>query len=170
MCIKRKRDVGPSFSWEYHRRIHDRGNPSPTFRENGNWLRNGWRGNSNTAWTLCMFTAGLGISAWENMCLYFSVVTTNALYSNGGSWLMIKDLWGVMLEMIWHILTVAVVIMLIALCGKLVRKIRRPIEDEDLEYYSKWRWVSLVMPAFPKRSASLNRLDTGWEKSFQMSI
>jgi hypothetical protein len=44
-----------------------------------------------------------------------------------------------MLEMIWHILTVAVVIMLIALCGKLVRKIRRPIEDEDLEYYSKWR-------------------------------
>ena len=38
----------------------------------------------------------------------------------------------------WHILLLAALAILITACIRLVKNIRRPI-DEDLEYYSKWR-------------------------------
>jgi hypothetical protein len=44
-----------------------------------------------------------------------------------------------MLEMSWHILMPAVLIILIVICAKLVRDIKKPIDDEDWEYFSKWR-------------------------------
>ena len=44
-----------------------------------------------------------------------------------------------MLEMSWHVLMLTILIVLIVICGKLVREITRPIGDEDLEIYSKWR-------------------------------
>ncbi len=39
----------------------------------------------------------------------------------------------------WHIILIAVLAIIIIACIRLVKKIIRPIDDEDLEYYSKWR-------------------------------
>jgi hypothetical protein len=41
--------------------------------------------------------------------------------------------------MSWHILMLAALAILIITCAKLVKEIRRAIDDEDLEYYSKWQ-------------------------------
>ena len=39
----------------------------------------------------------------------------------------------------WHILLLAIFAIVIIACIRLVKSIMRPIDDEDLEYYSKWR-------------------------------
>ena len=39
----------------------------------------------------------------------------------------------------WHILLLAVFAIVIIACIRLVKNVMRPIDDEDLEYYSKWR-------------------------------
>jgi len=39
----------------------------------------------------------------------------------------------------WHILLLAIFAIVIIACIRLVKNIMRPIDDEDLEYYSKWR-------------------------------
>jgi hypothetical protein len=38
----------------------------------------------------------------------------------------------------WRIILVAALAIIIA-CIRLVKNIMRPVDDEDLEYYSKWR-------------------------------
>jgi len=39
----------------------------------------------------------------------------------------------------WHIILLAALAIIIIACIRLVKNIMRPIDDEDLEYYSKWR-------------------------------
>ena len=39
----------------------------------------------------------------------------------------------------WHILMLTALGILIITCAKLVRDISRTTDDEDLEYFSRWR-------------------------------
>jgi len=41
--------------------------------------------------------------------------------------------------MYWHIILLAALVIVIIACIRLVKNIMRPIDDEYLEYYSKWR-------------------------------